>query len=114
VSSPGKSTFRVLLLGPFALSKNGRPVDVSTWQRPVATLLKLLVIHPHHRQSRDIVLDTLWPDAPVEASTSTLRSKVHLLRQGLGAGQPSPVLFEKGWLSLNPIHAWEIDLEEFE
>jgi len=114
VSSPGKSTFRVLVLGPFALSKNGRPVDVSTWQRPVATLLKLLVIHPHHRQSRDIVLDTLWPDAPVEASTSTLRSKVHLLRQGLGAGQPSPVLFEKGWLSLNPIHAWEIDLEEFE
>lgn len=114
MSSPGKSTFRVLLLGPFALSKNGRPVDVSTWQRPVATLLKLLVIHPHHRQSRDIVLDTLWPDAPVEASTSTLRSKVHLLRQGLGAGQPSPVLFEKGWLSLNPIHAWEIDLEEFE
>lgn len=114
VSSAGKSTFRVLVLGPFALSKNGRPLNVGNWQRPVATLLKLLVIHPQHRQSREVVLDTLWPDAPVEASTSTLRSKVHLLRQGLGAGQPSPVLFEKGWLSLNPVHEWEVDLEEFE
>ena len=62
--SSSTSCFRVSVLGPFALERDGEPVDTSRWQRRVATLFKLLATSPGHRRSRDEIVDILWPDAP--------------------------------------------------
>jgi CHASE2 domain-containing sensor protein len=36
------------------------------------------------------------------------------LRRGLGGGEPSPVLFERGWMELNRAYVWDVDLDRFE
>src|SRR5947209_1773563 len=106
--------YRVSLLGPFAVYRDGVPLDTGTWQRNVSALMKLLATAPQWRRSRDEVIEILWPDASSEAGASNLRSQLHLLRRGLGGGDPSPVLYQRGWLELNRAFAWEIDLSQFE
>ena len=105
--------YRVSLLGPFAVYRDGVPLDTGTWQRNVSALMKLLATAPQWRRSRDEVIEILWPDASSEAGASNLRSQLHLLRRGLGGGDPSPVLYQRGWLELNRAFAWEIDLSHY-
>jgi predicted ATPase/DNA-binding SARP family transcriptional activator len=106
--------YRVSLLGPFAVYRDGVPLDTDTWQRNVSALLKLLATAPQWRRSRDEIIEILWPDASPHAGGSNLRSQLHLLRRSLAGGDPSPVLFERGWLELNRAFTWEIDLVQFE
>jgi tetratricopeptide (TPR) repeat protein len=61
----------------------------------------------------------MWPDAGEEAAGANLRLVLHRLRHALTndlasvGAQPSPILFEHGWVALNPAYTWEIDLEDF-
>src|SRR5205823_1778146 len=89
-------------------------LDAQRWPHSAATLLKLLAVARGHRRSRDETMDILWPDATPGAAASNLRSAVHLLRRVLGPGDPSPVLYDRGWIEMNPAYAWEIDLDRFD
>lgn len=106
--------FRVLVLGPFALYEDDRPLHPGTWAPRAQTLFKLVVTAPDHRRSRDEIVDTLWPEASPEAGAANLRYTLHLLRRMFGGRDPSPILSEKHLIALNPTFTWEVDLDQFE
>jgi serine/threonine protein kinase, bacterial len=106
--------YRVLLLGPFRLERDGIPLDVGAWQSRVQTLFKLLATAPNRQRLRDDLIDILWPDAAPDTAAGNLRMLVHRLRLTLGAGGPSPVLSDHGWITLNPAYDWELDLDRLE
>ncbi|GAC1626613.1 MAG: hypothetical protein NVS4B2_06080 [Chloroflexota bacterium] len=108
------SAFRVLVLGPFALERDGVPIDTTKWQRRVASLCKLLATAPDQRRRRDEVIDTLWPDTAPDAGMGNLRIVAYRLRLALGATNPPPVVSEAGWIGLSQAHAWDVDLCRFE
>ncbi|HEX8916976.1 MAG TPA: AAA family ATPase [Chloroflexota bacterium] len=104
---------QVRILGPFELVRDGAAVDTAGWQPRALTLFKLIASAPDRRRSRDDLIDVLWPDATPDAGASNLRYTLHLLRRALGSMDPSPVLYQAGWVSLNPAYTWEIDLDRF-
>ncbi|HEV3312174.1 MAG TPA: tetratricopeptide repeat protein [Chloroflexota bacterium] len=112
-SPEGDRDFDIGILGPFAVSENGRPLDTAGWPRRPGALLRLLAVMPDRRRLREEVADIFWPEASSEGGASNLRSTVQLLRQCLGGGDPSPIVSEKGWIGLNPSFGWHVDLEEF-
>lgn len=105
------ASFRVLILGPFIVERDGADLDAACWPGRSAGLLKLLATAPGHRLSRDEIADQLWPEAMSEAGRSNVRYTVHLLRRALGGLDPPPVLSSHGWIWLNPAYCWDIDLE---
>src|SRR5207249_183202 len=105
--------YRIALLGPFALSRNGTPVDTGAWRPRALTLLRLLAAAPGLRRKRDEVIDLLWPDSSPEAGSANLWDLARLVRRALPE-DPSPVLLEHGWVGLNPACHWEVDLARFE
>jgi len=116
-ASPSSETipcYTVLVLGPFGVSRDGIALDTATWQRRSQILLKLLATSESGRRLRDEVIDLLWPEAEPEAGGRNLRYVLHMLRRDLGGGDPSPILSEREWISLNPRYEWEIDLQRFE
>lgn len=112
-AKPPGSHFDVLILGPFTLYRDGTQIDTG-WQRKVQVLCRILVTSTDRRRSRDELVEILWPETSSEAGFRNLRVVLHMLRRGLGAGEPSPILSEPGWVALNPAHEWDIDLERFE
>lgn len=113
-SASGASHFDVLLLGPFSLFRDGRPLDTSAWQRKVHSLFRLLLTATDRRRSRDDLVAILWPDTNGEAGSRNLRVVLHMLRKALGAGDIPTILSEWGWVALNPAHEWDCDLDRFE
>jgi serine/threonine-protein kinase len=105
--------YRVLLLGPLALERNGVFVDASRWQNRVQTLFKLLVTAPARQRRREELIDLLWPETDLDTGAGNLRLLVHRLRLALGADL-APVLSHHGWIALNPAYEWEVDLDRFE
>jgi DNA-binding SARP family transcriptional activator len=113
-AAPSPSHFDVLILGSFALYRDGSPIDVGTWQRKVQSLLRILVTSPDRRRTRDDLVELLWPETSSEAGFRNLRVVLHMLRRGLGAGDVPVIVSEWGWIALNPAHEWDLDLDRFE
>lgn len=108
------SRFKVTILGRFEVWREDRPLGAAGWQRSVGTLLKLLATSPEHRRLRDEVIDTLWPDATPEGGANNLRYVLSVLRRSLSGGEPTPILADRTWVTLNPACSWDIDLVRFE
>lgn len=108
--SQDKLRYRVFLLGPLILERGGERIEAGRWQHRVRTLFLLLMTSPDRQRRREELMDVLWPDADPESAAGNLRILVHRLRLTLG-GDPSPVLSDHGWIRLNPIYAWESDLD---
>jgi DNA-binding SARP family transcriptional activator/Tfp pilus assembly protein PilF len=106
----------VRILGPFSVERDGVALDMGRWQRRMARLFKLLVVAPHRQRTRDEIIALLWPDASEEAGGANLRLVLHRLRQVLAPeGEwPTPILYEQGWVALNPSYMWDLDLDRFE
>ena len=50
-------------LGAFQVFRDGRPVPLSAWQSKKArTLVKILLAHRGRAASREVLMETLWPD----------------------------------------------------
>src|SRR5437868_14471390 len=75
------SHFDVLVLGPFAVFRDGVALDTGSWQRKVHGLFRMLVTAPGRRRSRDELVDLLWPDASIDAGSRNLRVVLHMLRR---------------------------------
>jgi predicted ATPase/DNA-binding SARP family transcriptional activator len=102
----------VRLLGRFGLARDGRPVDLSGWQRRPAALLRLLAASGG-RVTRDEVIERFWPESDPQKGATNLRQVLYQLRRELGANPP-PVIVEAGWVALNPALSWEVDLAAFQ
>ncbi|HZT95445.1 MAG TPA: tetratricopeptide repeat protein [Chloroflexota bacterium] len=106
-----RPALRINLLGPFEVWRDQTDLEASRWPRRPGSLLRLLAVSPGRKRLREEVVDLFWPDVPAETGASNLRSTIQLLRRALGELQPSPILSERGWVSLNPDFTWLIDAE---
>src|SRR5918996_6235295 len=75
---------RAYLLGTPRVSVGDRALTEDAWPRRGArTLLFLVLSTPDHRLPREVVLDTLWPDADPAAALNALYISLHVLRRAL-------------------------------
>jgi DNA-binding SARP family transcriptional activator len=78
-------TCLVRLLGDFEVVIDGRAVPASAWRRRrPAELVRFLALASGHRQHRELLIDTFWPDLESEAAAANLRKAVHYARRALG------------------------------
>ena len=76
---------RARVLGGLEVATAAGVVARGRWQRAAAErLVKLLLVTPAHRVSREIAAEILWPDAPPEAGRASLRKAVLYARRALG------------------------------
>jgi len=76
----------IKLLGGFAATRAGEPVDPSVWRlRKGRELVKLLALAPAHRLHREQLMDALWPELDPPAAANNLHQVVHVARRALGA-----------------------------
>ncbi len=74
----------VRVLGGFEVIAAGRPISRADWQRVSAErLVKLLLVTPGHRVSREVAGETLWPDADPESSRANVRKALHFANRAL-------------------------------
>ena len=90
----------IRLLGGFALVRNGRPVDLSGWQRRPAALLRLLAASGG-RVTRDDAIEVFWPESAPGKGTTNLRQALYQLRRELGSVASAG--HRRGWLGRHSI-----------
>jgi DNA-binding SARP family transcriptional activator/Tfp pilus assembly protein PilF len=83
-SPADQPTLQVRVLGGFEVVACGRRLTRADWQRVSAErFVKLLLVTPGHRLSREIAAETLWPGAEPEASRANLRKALHFANHAL-------------------------------
>jgi predicted ATPase len=98
----------IKLLGGFAATRGGEPVDPSAWRlRKGRELVKLLALAPGHRLHREQLMDALWPDLDPAAASNNLHQVVHVARRALGADS---IELREELLTLRA----SVDVEDFE
>ena len=81
------SPIQARVLGGFEVTVAGRVVSRAAWQRVSAErLVKLLLVTPGHRVTREAAAEILWPDAAPQASRANLRKAVYFAHDALGSG----------------------------
>jgi DNA-binding SARP family transcriptional activator len=89
-------TLRLRLLGEPAIER-GSGLDVERLERHDAALLALLALRG--RMQRGLLAELLWPDTPSKKAHSSLRQRVHRLREttpGVLAGDKESLWLEPG------------------
>jgi predicted ATPase/DNA-binding SARP family transcriptional activator len=72
------------VLGRVELLVGGKEIPDNAWQRRNSRyLLLLLLCTPAHRLSRDMVMESLWPNASLDTATRSLYVAIHGLRRVL-------------------------------
>ena len=80
------SPVQARVLGGFEVTVAGRVVTRAAWQRVSAErLVKLLLVTPGHRVTRESAAEILWPDAASQASRANLRKAVYFAHDALGS-----------------------------
>ncbi len=75
----------IRMLGRFEVSIDGRPIPETSWRRRrAADLVKLLALAPHHRLTREQVMESFWPDLEPNSAAANLRKAGFHARQALG------------------------------
>ncbi|GAB4408788.1 MAG: hypothetical protein Fur0044_02210 [Anaerolineae bacterium] len=112
---PNSAELVIYCLGPFRVYQNGQLV--TNWPSLKAqSILKYLSAQRGGPVVRDILMDTLWPEADADAARRNLHQAVYSLRQTLKQSQPclQPIQFEQDSYLLNPALKVWIDWVEFE
>src|SRR5512147_830590 len=101
---------RLFLLGRFEVVRADAPIPAHAWRRRrPADLLKLVALAPDRAMSRDVAIDTLWPEKDPASGANNLHRALYDLRQILGGRF---VDIERGQLALRP-DVW-VDVDAFE
>jgi hypothetical protein len=58
-AAAGAVRYRLTVLGPFSLARNGLPLETGGWRPRALTLLRLLAVAPGFRRMREEVIDLL-------------------------------------------------------
>ncbi|HUP75193.1 MAG TPA: AAA family ATPase [Acidimicrobiales bacterium] len=107
------SNYDIMLLGRFAVVRDGEPVGDAAWsRRHAASLVKLLALAPSRRLHREQVIDALWPDQSVEDAAPRLHKAAHFARRALGGA--NTVVLRGENVSLLPDADVRVDAVSFE
>ena len=105
----------ILLLGPFQVTLDGRPVAFATDK--VRALLAYLAVERHYPHSRESLAGLLWPDYAEASARKSLSQALSSLRSALGdrapgdrATQPPYLLIVRDMLQFNPQSAYHLDV----
>ncbi|MFT3900540.1 MAG: BTAD domain-containing putative transcriptional regulator [Gordonia sp. (in: high G+C Gram-positive bacteria)] len=101
-----------LVLGPLEVRRDGDRVELGPPKQRV--VLGALLVARGAVVSVDRLVDTVWPDDPPEAATTSLQAYISNLRRLLrgDAGEPSPIERVAGGYRLDPGQG-RLDLAEF-
>ncbi len=102
-------------LGAFHLYKNEQPLE--NWpSRKSKSILKYLLLHRQYPVSKEILMETFWPDFDPEAARNNLNVAIYNLRQTLrnGDAEYSHILFLNDGYLLNPELTIWTDVEAFQ
>jgi DNA-binding SARP family transcriptional activator len=103
----------VHMLGTFSMTVGNLAVKLPPSRG--LSVLKYLLLHHKQGTSREVLMDTFWPEAEPELARNNLNVAIHSLRKALRKITFLPVIiFEDGSYGLEPnLQAW-LDVEEFE
>ncbi|MBN1825984.1 MAG: hypothetical protein JW958_06945 [Candidatus Eisenbacteria bacterium] len=107
-------------LGPLQVKIGKRSLSLDDWKSARALrLFQLLLVHRFRWVPRDVVIETLWPDADPSKGTNNLRQTIHLLRKILeparrGARDSRYVRFYNEAVRLEPGEGCSYDADEFQ
>lgn len=102
-------------LGTFHLYKNEQLLE--NWpSRKSKSILKYLLLHRQYPVSKEILMETFWPDFDPEAARNNLNVAIYNLRQTLRNGDAnySHILYLNDGYLLNPDLSIWIDVEAFQ
>lgn len=100
----GINVIHVFYLGSFRVFVNGREIPRQSWRTQKAeTLFTLLAAHRGY-QSKEAIIEQLWPDSDYKSGEASLRMALSHVRQALGQHGPidESVLLYRGRIHLNP------------
>ena len=106
------SRIAIKTLGGFAVFVDAEPVSATAWQsRKARDLLKVLVTRRGQPVPRDVVAETLWPDADDPAR---LRSRLSVVLTTVRnvLGSPDAIVADKDSIALS-LDAVDVDVERF-
>ena len=104
---------RIGVLGGFDVTLDGQTVPARAWsRRHAAALVKLLAVQPGRRLHREVVLDLVWPDDPIETATPKLHKAAHYARKA--TGHPGTIVLGRELVQLFPDVDVVVDAAEFE
>jgi predicted ATPase/DNA-binding SARP family transcriptional activator len=101
----------VCLLGGFSVTVGGQLIEEHWRLRKAKTLVKMLALAPRHWLHRDIVVESLWPDAEPEAASNNLHQIVHNIRRMMGA---ESIAIHGDVVRLCPAGELSVDVDLFE
>lgn len=114
---PAEPAVRVRLLGAFEVEVDGHVIPGSAWRlRKAGELVRILALAPDHRVQREVLMEQLWPDRPLEAASNNLHQAVRVARSALGASDESgrrALVLRDGTLTLCPDSDLWIDAAAF-
>jgi DNA-binding SARP family transcriptional activator len=106
---------RIRLLGGFEILKNGRPVPLRQGGK-VEQLIGALALRPRDGVSREVLIETVWPESDRSLGGHSLNSLAHWLKLQLrdALGGRSPVRHDGGRYALALSEQLSLDVLEFE
>ncbi len=106
----------VQMLGTFRVAAGGHEISLRQ-SRKAADIFKLMLAHRERPASKDMLVQTLWPDVESRTATHRLHLAISSLRQMLGnvVGTEGPgyIIFRDEAYFLNPLASIDTDVERF-
>jgi ATP/maltotriose-dependent transcriptional regulator MalT len=103
---------RIYCLGGFTVYRGDEPIKDTAWKgKQARTLLKLLVAHQGQKCPRDVIIDALWGNAPLETQRANLASLIYRIRKTVDVtdtpdNKESCIVLDDDYLYINPKRVW--------
>jgi DNA-binding SARP family transcriptional activator len=118
-SSRSLTDLTINMLGPVEILRDPvRPLNAEAWTTKRARdILCFIASRPHHRASKDSIIDTFWADADFEVVEKNFHPTVSHIRKALNSNQALKqnfLLYRDGDYQLNADFSYRVDIEEFD
>jgi LuxR family maltose regulon positive regulatory protein len=109
----------IKLLGPVEIARDsGPPIPSGIWTtRRARDIFCFIATSTHRRVSKDILIDTFWPEDDSETIEKNFHPTISHIRKALNKNQKIKhnfILFRDGAYLLNPELTYFLDTDEFE
>jgi DNA-binding SARP family transcriptional activator/tetratricopeptide (TPR) repeat protein len=114
-TAPRGHRLQARVLGGFSVTVDDRKVEPDAWRRASAErLVKLLLVTPGHRLSREAAAEHLWPDTDPDHQGPNLRKALHFARRALlDESDASPILVaDRTHVAIDPAVEVRVDIDE--
>ena len=105
---PTLDGLEVRCLGGFKVRYRGRSVDLGTSRNGRLVFKYLVARAPARRASKEVLVELLWPETPLERGLASLQSAVHQLRRAMASSEPDlasrpAIVYADDHYGLNPL-----------